>query len=60
MNKEKLIITCEIEDLPEDSNIMDFQIRIVENGWLTRIFKNWKKIRYERAIITKMEVEKKP
>jgi hypothetical protein len=57
---EKLIITCEIEDLPEDSNIMDFQIRIVENGWLTRIFKNWKKIRYERAVITKMEVEKKP
>lgn len=56
--KEKLIITCEIDNLPENSNILDFQIVIIEDGWLSRVFKNWRKISYKKAIITDLKVEK--
>lgn len=55
---EKLIITCEIDRLPDDANVVDFQIAIMQDGWLTRIFKDWKKITYKRATITDMKVEK--
>lgn len=56
--KEKLVITCEIENLPENSNILDFQLIIIEDGWLSRVFKNWKRISYRKAYITKMDVLK--
>jgi len=58
MEKEKLIITCEIDNLPENSNILDFQIVIIENGWISRIFKDWRKISYRKATITNLKVEK--
>jgi len=58
MKKEKLIITCEIDNLPENSNILDFQIVIIENGWISRIFKDWRKISYRKATITNLKVEK--
>ena len=60
MKKEKLIITCEIENLPENSSILDFQLVIIEEGWLSKIFKGWKKISYRKAIITKLDVKKSP
>jgi len=56
--KEKLIITVEIEDLPENSNILDFQLTIIEDGFLSRIFKGWKKVTYKKAVISDMKVEK--
>lgn len=55
MKKEKLIITVEIEDLPENANILDFQLTIIEDGFLSRIFKGWKKVTYKRAIISKTD-----
>ena len=58
--KEKLIITCEIENLPENANILDFQITVMEKGFLSRIFKDWRKITYKRAMITNIEVKKQP
>ena len=50
MEKEKLIITVEIEDLPENANILDFQLTIIEDGFLSRIFKGWKKVTYKRQL----------
>lgn len=56
--KEKLIITAEIENLPENSNILDFQLVMIEEGWLTRVFNNWRKVTYRKAIITDLKVKK--
>jgi len=58
MNREKLIITCELEGLPEGANILDFQITIIEKGFLSRVFRDWRKVTYKKAIITDMKIEK--
>lgn len=55
--KEKLIITCEVEDFPEDGQFLDFRITVVRDGWFTRIFKDWKKIEFKRALVTKITKE---
>lgn len=57
---DKLIITCEIDagKMPEGSQVLDFRITIVQDGLLTRVFKDWKKVTYIPAVITKMTVEK--
>lgn len=56
-NIEKLIITCEV-DVPINANMLDFQIIILEEGFLSRIFKKWRKISYKRATITDLKLEK--
>ena len=56
--KEKLIITCEIDDFDSDSDILQLQIITINSGFLSRVFTGWRKITYKPAIITKMEVEK--
>lgn len=58
MKKEKLVITLEIEDLPRGAQILDFQITVIEDHWLSRVFKNWKKISYKRALVTDLQVKK--
>lgn len=55
---EKLIITCEIEKFDSDEDILQFQIITIQKGVFSRIFKNWRKITYKPAIVTKMEVLK--
>ena len=56
--KEKLIITCEIENFDADSDILQLQIITIKEGIFSRIFTGWRKITYKPAIITKMEVTK--
>ena len=56
--KGKIIITAEIEDFPENGKFLDFSFVIMEDGWLTKIFKNWKKITIKRAMITNLEIKK--
>jgi len=59
--KEKLIITCEVEDLPEGSYPMSFDVCFVQHRQgLMRLFGGfgWKKITYRRATITNLETEK--
>jgi hypothetical protein len=58
MKKEKLIITLEIEDLPKNAKIMDFQIITIDEHWLSRIFTNWKKVTFRKAMVTKIIVKK--
>lgn len=58
--KEKLVITCEIENLPDNAKFLDFNLTIMEDGFLTHIFRNWKKITIVPAVVTKLEVEKQP
>lgn len=58
MKKEKLIITLEIDSLPEKCKMVDFQMIVIEDNFMRRIFKNWKKITYIPVPITKMVVEK--
>lgn len=55
---EKLIITCEV-DVPIGANMLDFQVIILEEGLLSRIFRDWRKVTYKRAIVTDLKVEKK-
>lgn len=56
--KEKLIITCEIEDFPENMDFLEFRLMVVEDGFFTRVFRNWKRVTYRRAVVTNMQVEK--
>jgi hypothetical protein len=56
--QEKLVITLEVDKLPEDTHFIDFQMTVMEKGWLTRVFKDWRKITYKKAIVTNMVVEK--
>jgi hypothetical protein len=59
--KEKLIITCEIDNIDnfvEDIDILQLQIITINKGFLSRIFKNWRKITYKPAIIKEMKTEK--
>ena len=58
MAKEKLVITMELEDLPENAQVMDFSVRIMQDGWLTLFFKDWKKITLKRVNIKKIAVTK--
>ena len=58
MKKEKLIITCEIDHFDADEDILSLQIMTIKNGIFSKVFKNWRKITYKPAVITKMEVEK--
>lgn len=60
MRKEKLVITMECEDIPNDAQFLDFQVRTMHDGWFTKIFKDWKKIKVHRLVITKLEVAKAP
>jgi hypothetical protein len=58
METEKLIITCEVDDLPAGSFPMSFDVCFVqERSGIMRLFGNfgWKKITYRRAVITKLE-----
>lgn len=60
MNREKLIITLEVEDWPDDVNVVDFSFAVMEKGWLTKIFKNWRKLVIKRVPIIDLKVEKLP
>jgi len=55
---EKLIIKMETEVLPENSQFLDFHVRVSQDGWFTKIFKDWKKITMVRCEIKKLEVKK--
>ncbi len=56
MKKEILRITMDLEDLPANAQIMDLRVTIIEDGWYSRIFKNWKRIKYEKVYIKSLEV----
>lgn len=56
--EEKIVITVEIEDLPAGSQILDFQITTIDKHWLSRLFKDWKKVTYRKATVTSLTVEK--
>jgi hypothetical protein len=58
MKQERLIITAEIEDIDFDTSVLDFQIRVLERGWLTRVFRNWRRVHYKPAVITDLKVRK--
>ena len=59
MKKEYLKITMETEVLPENSQFLDFHIRVSQDGWFTRIFKDWKRIKMVRCQVKKLDVIKK-
>lgn len=56
--KEKLTITCEVDDFQDNTHILSLQIIVIEKGLLSRVFKNWRKITYKPAVITNMQVTK--
>ena len=60
---EKLIITCEIDDLPSGAVPMSFDVCFVQDTrGIMRLFSGfgWKKVTYRRAVITKLEKEPAP
>ena len=48
----------ETEVLPENSQYLDFYVRVVQDGWFTKIFKDWKRIKLVRCEIKKLDVKK--
>jgi len=58
MKKEKLKIILEVEEIPENAKFSDFRVEVMEDGWFTRISKNWKRIRYIPAKVIKMDIKK--
>lgn len=59
---EKLIITMEVDYLPDTGFPIEFYFRQVEDIWLNRFhaFRNWKRIKIISAPITKLDVQKLP
>lgn len=58
--KEKLIITCEVDDLPQGSFPLSFDVCFVQDTkGIMRLFSNfgWKKVTYRRATITDLRKE---
>lgn len=55
MKKEKLIITCELEDFPDNAHLLDFSVTVIEDSWISKIFTNWKKISFKKVTITSLE-----
>lgn len=60
--KEKLIITMEVDELPESEFPLQFSVHQIESMWLNRFhpFRNWRKITMHNLRITAMNVEKVP
>ena len=57
---EKLIITMEVEDWEPNAHMVDFQVTIMEKGWMSRVFRNWRRVKYLRVPIKNLHVEKIP
>ena len=57
MSNEKLIITMELDEVPE-GHALDFSVRSYEDIWINRFkaFKDWKRLVITRIPIKKLEV----
>ena len=57
--KERLIVTLEIEALPEDSTMLCFSVERPTDFWFSRFkpFRDWKRMTYVRLPITKLDVQ---
>lgn len=58
--KEKLIITMELDKLPEGDLPMSFSVNTVQDLWISRFkwFKSWKRVIYTPVPITSLKVQK--
>jgi len=58
--KEKLIITLVLDELPAGDLPLSFSVNTVQDLWISRFkwFKEWKRVIYTPVPITNLKVEK--
>jgi hypothetical protein len=62
MNKEKLVITMVVDDIPSGEIPLSFSVSRTEDVWVSRFkwFKGWKKVTKYPLKITDLKVKKLP